>query len=448
MRIILANLPTHTPTIMPYSLAMMKSVLLSELDEIIVPIDLNSKYHHVEYNEFYLRKEKEGFFEVLTEFMNEARHRYPQISKAAVEGRLPKEHDYLMNEILLQKPDAVAISMTYNSQVFFAKGIIKELLDKNIKVIVGGPADYSKAKGDAVHLPDFNKLIKYLAQNGAKKKKKAEKAWLDYSGFVKEEYFTRETVYPLRTSSSCPYKRCAFCTHHKNMPYRQIELDFVRDAIIKNKMKKVFFIDDDFPAAWLEKVADMLEPLEIEWWCQLRPVKGIIGLMPKLRKAGLKSVAWGVESGSQRVLDFMEKGTRIEDIEKVLKAAKEQGIRNITYIMFGFPTESEKEFMETIGFLQRNTMYIDLVSTSVFGLQKGSRIYSAQHAFGVSQILHTDRTMLGEKVSYEPAGGLSQDQAESIKKKYRGEINRINKVPKIINSCKEQILNLEANAKA
>jgi radical SAM superfamily enzyme YgiQ (UPF0313 family) len=166
--------------------------------------------------------------------------------------------------------------------------------------------------------------------------------------------------------------------------------------------------------------------------------------MDSLYDSGLRCVAWGVESGSQKMLDLMDKGTKIEDIEKVLESSKKAGVINITYIMFGLPGESKDEFFQTIEFLEKNTANVDLISLSVFGLQKGSRIFENPEKFGVKKIDLLERTLLGEKVVYEPFAGLNQAEAKALKIKNLGRIHLLNKIPRILNSCKEQILNVYA----
>ena len=61
---------------------------------------------------------------------------------------------------------------------------------------------------------------------------------------------------------------------------------------------------------------------------------------------------WGVESGNDRVLELINKGTNVKDIEKVLEDSHNVGIKNIAYILFGFPTEIKEEFLDTIEFLK------------------------------------------------------------------------------------------------
>ena len=445
MNILLLNLPVHTPTVMPYSLAMMKSVLSSELKENVQVLDLNAKYHYDNFREYFDRlKRGENYFDVLSGFLKKTKEEYPKISRLVRDGKMPIGYETLMNDILGKKPDVVGISLTYNSQVFFAKVIIEGLKEKGIKVVIGGPADKSKLREGAVELASYSDFIDYIAGNGGTKKQMEGMAdfILDYSGFDKKYYLTKDIIYPLRTAISCPYKRCAFCTHHGNRDYEMFDLSMIKDAIIKNKMKKICFIDDDFTVPRLKELAVLLKPLNVEWWCQLRPLKQIINLLPELCDSGLRCVAWGVESGSQEILEKIEKGTKIDDVKLVLKTAREIGIKNIAYIMFGYPGETEKDFYKTVEFLEENSDNIHLVSQSVFGLQRGSRIYEQPEQFGIKNITYKKRTILDENIFYEPITGLNTEDVKKLRKLNKRRILSVNKLPESIILCKEQALNM------
>jgi len=441
MRIVLLNLPVYLPSVMPYSLTMMHAVLNSELDEDIMVLDINSKYHYRLFKELYEQEEK-NFFKSLDEFSKQTRSFYPSISKSVFKGNKPESYNIIIEDILKENPDVVTLSLTYNSQIFFAKLIIDDLSDKGIKVIIGGPADYSIIKDKAVVLKDYKELIDYLIKIGAKTNKIIKKPVLDFSIYNKKKYFTKDIIYPLRTAHSCPYKLCTFCTHHLDTKYETFDLEFIKDIIIKNKMQKICFIDDCFTVSRLKKLSEMIKPLNIKFWLQLRPTRDMIKILPLLYESGLKSVAWGIESGSQRILDLMRKGTKVEDIKEVLKTSHELGIKNQVYVMFGLPGESELEFFETIKFLEDNSEYIDLVSTSVFGLQKNSQIYKHPDKYGIKKISYEKRTFLSEKIIYLPKKGLTHEQVIKLKKNNSYRIESINKIPKVINAAKEQVLNL------
>jgi len=191
-------------------------------------------------------------------------------------------------------------------------------------------------------------------QYGAKKKEKEIESFLDFSIFDKEKYFKKELIYPIKTSNSCPYKGCTFCTHHENKRYACFDIARIKETIIKNNIKKICFIDDGITCNRLLELSAMLKPLNVEWWCQLRPIKGMIPILPKLFEAGLKSISWGVESGSQDITDKMNKGLNINDVEHVLQKSKNIGIINQLYIMFGFPGETIVDAEKTIQFLKKN----------------------------------------------------------------------------------------------
>ena len=440
MKILLIFPPFSVPTVMPYSITRMQASLSSQFDENISVLDLNALFHKEEFHDYYKRKESgEEYFGLLKEFINEARHRYSKISKGSVLGKLPDFHNRLMQEIYKNKPDIAALSLVYNSQVFFTKWITDALIKKGIDVVIGGPADTSKIRSGAEYLADYNSLSRYLAGKGAHKTKRADV--IDFSSYDPPAYFTKEIIYPLKTADSCPYKRCAFCTHHGNKKYTPFDLNSVKSAVISNKMKKIYFIDDDFPLKRLERLSGIMSALNVEWSCQLRPVKEIIPLLAKLSDSGLRAVSWGVESGSQRILDLMEKGTDPADISKVLKASRKNRIRNIVHIMFGFPSETEQEFMATIKFLEENSGSVDLISPSIFGLQRSSRIFQNPSCYSIDKIWSSPRTLLGDTINYKTIRGMGREKVRQMKAEYLPLMNMINKVPRIINACKEQILN-------
>ena len=436
MKILLINPPVYTPTTLPYSLAAMKGELAAALDEDITVLDLNASFHYQEFPEFYQKLKSttnESYFKLLEDFYNHAKQTYAKISKAAIKlcqskyikkieikdsksinvthlsespGVLalkpnvsdlevseesqeeekkeeePIDIQELVNQIINQKPNVVAISVTYNSQIFMTKVIIEKLQETNseIKIIIGGPADYSKIiqiNPSITNLASAQKLIEYLETNGAKKRSVAKVAVPDFSDFNKDHYFTKDIVYPIRTSIACPYKRCTFCTHHGNKNYKQFDLKNLKQTILTNNIKKICFIDDDLTPKRLIEISEILQPLNVTWWCQLRPIKQIQPALEIAAKAGLTSVAWGLESGNQRVLDLIQKGTNLADIKETLRLAKKLNIKNQLYILFGFPTETRVEFKDTVNFLKENKDNIHLVSPSIFGLQYGSKTFES-----------------------------------------------------------------------
>ncbi|MBI4924705.1 MAG: radical SAM protein [Bdellovibrio sp.] len=187
-------------------------------------------------------------------------------------------------------------------------------------------------------------------------------------------------------------------------------------------------------------LAKVLQLLDVKWWVQLRPTKDLIPALPTLAQAGLHTVCWGVESGNQRILDLMKKGTNIQDIQNVLATSHNSGIKNMVYIMFGFPTETKEEVMHSFDFLTEQNKNIDLICSSIFGLQHGSAIYEHPEKYHITQINEKQRIVLDPKVTYTTASGLTTEQAKKIRHRHMHRLNAINKVPKVFDYVKEQML--------
>jgi radical SAM superfamily enzyme YgiQ (UPF0313 family) len=208
-------------------------------------------------------------------------------------------------------------------------------------------------------------------------------------------------------------------------------------------MKNIYFFDDMISSKRLVELSKILKPLKVKWWCQLKPTKDILPLMKDLSDSGLRAVSWGIESGNQRILNLMKKGTNLSDIELVLKESKKNNIKNMVYLILGFPTETKEEFHNTVKFIEKNKENIDLVSTSLFGLQKHSRIYNNPEEYGIKEIKEKPRKVLDEKIEYKVSSGLDHDELRLLRRKYAKLLHQADKLPKGYNYFKEQVILLD-----
>ena len=115
------------------------------------------------------------------------------------------------------------------------------------------------------------------------------------------------------------------------------------------------------------------------------------------------------------------------------------GLKNIVFIMFGFPGENKETFQDTMKFLEKNADNLDIVSASVFGLQKGSYVYENPDLFGVYDIC-VKKSSLGESTNYKVKHGLDENSSKMMKDALLKKIREINKHPKIFCLLKEQSL--------
>lgn len=441
MKLLFVYVPFCTPTVMPYSITYLNSFLRANTTIKSECIDLNAEFHKMRFPDFYKKLNKKisviDYACILEEFNDSAREIYTMNHKKILNKNKPELFEKLLKMIISKKPEIVAFSLVYNSQLPYAIMLMKELKKRKIKCIAGGPAVNSKIKKYATALEDEIELIHHLEKS---RKTNYNSSVPDFKEYNKKNYLVKEIIYPLRTSRGCFYRQCAFCTHSLRQKYMELSLDNIRDTVKVNKAKYVCFIDDSITKKRLNDISDVLKDHNVRWWAQLRPTKDLVDVFKKLNKSGLKSVAWGVESGNQSTLDKMCKGTNVNDVEKVLKQSHEDGIINTVFIMFGFPGESKNEFLDTINFLKENSPNIDLISTSVFGLQKGSKVYNYPEKFGITEIKETKREFLDMRVDYETISGSTKSKAKKMRAKYIKGIFKLNKLPRIFATYKEQTL--------
>ncbi len=449
--ILLVYPPFCTPASPPYSLANLYAFLKKNLDDkyAVDVLDLNVLFHKLKFpkfQEYYKSINKDMDFEEYNsktkEFQGLTKDVYAKNNKLVVNGENPELFKELVDKIKEMKPDIVAISVVYSSQVFYTYSIIKELKKHGIKTVIGGPAVNPKIIDACdAHLKNEMELIGFI--NGKKHDELDFDYYPLYDKFKLDDYFVGSPVIPIRTCTSCYYKKCAFCSHHQNSLYFEFTLDRIKDSIVNSGKKHIFIVDDMIHKKRLLEIADALKPLNVFWQCQLKPTIDLdYKTLKILHDSGLRIVVWGVESACDRVLGLIEKGTNSKDIEKVLEGSKKAGIKNGVYIMAGFPGETKEEFIETIDFLKTNSANIDLVSVSIFGLQKGTPIYNNPEKFGI-KIIEQKRTILEPKISYTLKSGLTQEEASGMKKKYKKTLEKLNKYPKEMNFFREHMLSLE-----
>ncbi len=161
------------------------------------------------------------------------------------------------------------------------------------------------------------------------------------------------------TSRGCPMK-CTFCFNNK--PYRRRVrfvsapkmIDEMMQLIDKYGAKEIHFWDDNFLMN-KNRINEFLKIMESRKLYIPFDCEGIINafdpeILMRLKKVGCYSVSYGIESGNQRILDLMGKHTTIKEIRRVVKETKALGLDVRGYFLFGLPTETREEILDTIRF--------------------------------------------------------------------------------------------------
>lgn len=245
----------------------------------------------------------------------------------------------------------------------------------------------------------------------------------DFCDFQLDAYHAPRLVLPILSSRGCFFGRCAFCTH-------QLTYLGYREESASRTVEKLLCLRKQHGTEYFSFVDEMIHPnrfrrlsklfkdnrLSICYSAYAKPVAGFSAqLLNELYEAGARVIMWGVESGAQRVLNAMRKGTRVPDMRRVLRAAHKAGIWNLVFIMFGFPTETLSEWEETVQFLTAERENIDAISRSRFLLLPGSRIFMAPQEFGIVKVVEKPfRDPVSVAYDYEVANGLSQEEANRL----------------------------------
>jgi anaerobic magnesium-protoporphyrin IX monomethyl ester cyclase len=197
-------------------------------------------------------------------------------------------------------------------------------------------------------------------------------AWLKHHG-----YFSLNMV----SSRGCPF-RCNWCAKPiwgNNYHVRSALLVAEEMLYIKTHFgpDHIWFADDIFALAarWTKAFADAVDqlgahiPFKMQSRCDLMTRETVADL----KRAGCCDVWMGAESGSQRILDAMEKGTRVQEIYQASQNLKRNGIRTGLFLQFGYPGEDWSDIEATIRMV-RNAQPDD-VGISVTYPLPGTKLY-------------------------------------------------------------------------
>ncbi len=166
-------------------------------------------------------------------------------------------------------------------------------------------------------------------------------------------------------SRGCPFS-CSFCQPtldrmfgkkvRRMSPRRVLELlQFLKAEF---GVKEVFFEDDLFLStafrSWLYELMELLRKadLGIRWWAQARADSTDRELLCLAKPAGCYMVMCGVESGSQRVLDFYRKRTTVSQVRTLFRTCRELGLLSVAEIIYGAPIETKEDVAQTLRLLR------------------------------------------------------------------------------------------------
>ncbi len=192
----------------------------------------------------------------------------------------------------------------------------------------------------------------------------------------------------LITSRGCPFK-CRFCDNsvfgRKVRGYSAGYLvDMIKYLQKKYGVKDVFINDDNFVMLGrrLVEFCDLIkkEKLDLTWGCYSRVDSVTEEMLNIMKSEGCWRIYYGLESGSQDILDFYRKNETLEQMEMAIKWTKKAGIRAKGCFMMGKFLETEQTLRKTIDFAKR--LPLDDFHATFLTPLPGSDIYSIADNYG------------------------------------------------------------------
>lgn len=174
-----------------------------------------------------------------------------------------------------------------------------------------------------------------------------------------EKYHGKATL-NISTQRGCPYT-CQWCsTAVYGQSYRRrspkMVVDEVEHLIKEYNPGALWFVDDVFTVShkWLKAFSEEMQNrgISIPFECITRAERMNEEVLAQLKAAGCFRIWIGAESGSQRIIDLMKRQVDINKVAEMMQLTRKFGIEAGTFIMVGYPTETQEDIDLTINYLK------------------------------------------------------------------------------------------------
>jgi len=379
---------------------------------------------------------------------------------------LKKPIDYVKGEIKRLAPEMVGItcgSVTYRRCIETAKAV-KEVLP-SCKVVVGGwhpsylpesmlqhqEIDYvvmGEGERAIVELAnslkngDDNSVIAKIPGVACKHKGKMVKTapsfiddldqvpfparhLLPMDLYLREmEFLDANPVDTMNVIRGCPYD-CAFCETKQLWgskcrsfsPSRVVEE--LNHLINNHGTKGIYFVGDNF-TIHKKRTIELCEEikkskLDLEWICDTRVDLVSRDLLQKMKRAGCRTIWFGVESGSPHILRKLNKRVSLQQVVQAFKLCREEGIRISCSLMLGIPGETMIDMKATFKFAKK--LNPDWCQFNIFVAYPGSGLYDE-----VMEKCLYDR--MEDFVAYVKTEDFNYDCVLKIQKRFHRDFHR------------------------
>ncbi|OZA03515.1 MAG: radical SAM protein, partial [Polynucleobacter sp. 24-46-87] len=166
----------------------------------------------------------------------------------------------------------------------------------------------------------------------------------------------------LTVAHGCYWKKCSFCDVSLDYISRyetasaSLLVDRIEAIVAETGQSGFHFVDEAAPPKILKALAEELirRKVVISWWGNIRFEKTFTPeLCELLAQSGCIAMSGGLEVASDRLLDLMKKGVSVEQVAQVTKGFSDAGILVHAYLMYGFPTQTVQETVDSLEYVRQ-----------------------------------------------------------------------------------------------
>jgi hypothetical protein len=278
-----------------------------------------------------------------------------------------------------------------------------------------------------------NNEVVYRNNTSKQDYKQSEVGTPDYSDLLLDKYISViEIANPMHSlwsdgrwnkltmAHGCYWGKCTFC---------DISLDYIKiyepiaAKILVDRMEELItqtgengfhFVDEAAPPALMREVAleILRRNLSVTWWTNIRFEKSFTqDLCLLLKLSGCIAVSGGLEVASDRLLELIKKGVTVEQVAQVTRNFTESGIMVHSYLMYGYPTQTVQETIDSLEMV-RQLFEIGVLQSGFwhqFAMTAHSPVGINPEAFGVIPITN-EITFANNDIAFKDKTGIDHEK--------------------------------------
>lgn len=224
----------------------------------------------------------------------------------------------------------------------------------------------------------------------------------------------------LTMAHGCYWGKCTFCD--VSLDYIKLYepiaaktlVDRMEEIIAQTGERGFHFVDEAAPPALMRSLAIEIirRKLTVTWWTNIRFEKSFTrDLAILLAKSGCIAVSGGLEVASDRLLDLIQKGITVEQVARVTRNLTESGIMVHSYLMYGYPTQTVQETVDSLEMV-RQLFEIGIVQSGFwhqFALTTHSPIGEKPEEFGI-QPDYKEITFANNDIQFKDKTGIDHSK--------------------------------------